>query len=92
LRIVHAAFREGRAAVHGIRLEAQPQPVMLVADVHECSKGERDPDPDDGPPQRFAHRHDVRTPVEDTQIERQQRENEEKESNPDDHHGPPGAW
>ena len=89
--IIDLPIRVKRAAVNWVGLEAQPQPVVVIAEVDEAREGQGRHDPDDGPGQRFAHGDDVRAAMEDAEIERQQNEDEEKETNPHEHHGPPGT-
>jgi hypothetical protein len=73
-------------------LQAQAEPLAVVSEVDEAGKDQRQRHPDARPGQRFANRDDVRLAMEDSEVEREQNKNEDKKSDPDDHHGLQGWW
>jgi len=76
-----------RGAVELRDVQPAAEPVILIEEVHRAVEEQRDHDPDDRPRRRFLHRDDVRVPVKDAQVERQEQQHEQDEGEPDPDHG-----
>src|SRR5439155_26960646 len=61
------------------------KPVVLIGEIDEDIEDERHADPHAPPGQRFLHGDDVSFPVEDTEIQHEQEQNEDNERRPQPH-------
>ena len=75
----HPLDRLGRER-HQVGGEPEPEPVVLVARVDEAGEGEAEGDPEGGPAEGLPDRDDVGLPVEDAQVEGEEREHERDEA------------
>jgi hypothetical protein len=85
--VVDAPVGKRGAAIDGIERHAETEPAIFVGEIDDAREGQRQCDPHAGPGQRFTNRDDVRLAMKDSEIEGEQEKDEDKEGNPDDHHG-----